>query len=146
MRIAAAAALLLVAACATQHAANPEVVIEQLSNVASAARHVTGPITLRYIVRVRNVASEPVTLKRLELNSVGTGAYNLAPLARALDMTIAPGSETSVEMVGSGQVVDWSVIGANGPVTLRAVLHLTAASGRWQTVLIQPVRSSTSAD
>jgi|SRR5205823_6133930 len=152
MRRCFAAILLLFAACAAQQlgrkspVAEPEIVIEQLSNVAPAARNVAGPISVHYRIRVRNVANEPVTLKRVDLGTVGYGSYNLSPLSRPFDVTIKPGSESSVEVWAPAQITDPSVTGANGPVTLRAVVLFDSSAGQLQTVVMQQVRSATAAD
>ncbi len=152
MRRRFAAILLLLAACAAQQlgrkspVAQPEIVIEQLSSVAPAARNVAGPISVHYRIRVRNVANEPVTLKRVDLVTVGNGSYNLGPLSRPFDVKIKPGSESSVELWGPARITDPSVAGANGPVTLRAIALFDSAAGQLQTVVTQPVRSSSAAD
>jgi hypothetical protein len=152
MRRSLAAILLLLAACAAQQlgrkspVAEPEIVIEQISNVAPAARNVAGGISVRYRIRVRTVAKEPVTLKRIDLVSVGYGAYNVGSLSRPFDVTIKPGSESSVEVFALGQILDPSIAGANGPVTLRAVMLFDSPLGQLQKVVTQQVRSLTAAD
>jgi hypothetical protein len=152
MRRHCAALLLLLAACSLQPAgrkspvAEPEIVIEQLSAVAPAARNVSGPISLHYRVRVRNVANEAVTLKRLDLSSVGFGSYSVGPFSRGFDVNIKQGGESDVELWVPGMIADPTVAGANGPVTLRAILLFDSASGQLQTVVTQQVRSATAAD
>jgi hypothetical protein len=121
----------------------PEVTIEQTSAVP---RQLFGPISLRYLVEVRNVAKEPLTLKRIDLNSIGVGAYNVGPMSRPFDVTIDPGKDVTVEMVGNGNVAISTVSGANGPVTLHLVLLFDSAAGSFQTVVNRPVRSSSAPD
>ena len=152
MRRRFAAILLLFAACAAQQlgrkspVADPEIVIEQLSSVAPAARNVAGNISVHYRIRVRNVANVEVTLKRVDLVTVGLGSYNLGSLSRPFDVPIKSGSESSVEVWASAQITDPSVTGANGPVTMRAVLLFNSAAGQLQAVVTQQVRSATAAD
>jgi hypothetical protein len=152
MRRGLAAVLLLLAACAAQQlgrksrVAQPEIVIEQLSSVAPAARNVTGGISVHYRIRVRNVANEPVTLKRVDLGTIGIGSYNLGPLSRPFDVKIKSGSESLVEVWAPAQITDPSIAGANGPVTLRAVVLFDSPAGQLQTVVTQQVRSSSAAD
>ncbi|HYU24334.1 MAG TPA: hypothetical protein VEO74_03950 [Thermoanaerobaculia bacterium] len=152
MRRPFAAILLLFAACAAQQlgrkspVAQPEIVIEQLSSVAPAARNVAGGISVHYRIRVRNVANEPVTLKRVDLVTIGYGSYNLGPLSRPFDVTIKSGSEASVEVWAPAQITDPSVAGANGPVTLRAIALFDSPAGQMQSVVTQQVRSATAAD
>ncbi|HEV2718968.1 MAG TPA: hypothetical protein VG323_03040 [Thermoanaerobaculia bacterium] len=144
--------LLCLAACSANQLsrkspiAEPEVVIEQTSNVAPAARNITGGITVRFRVRVRNVASEVVKLKRIDLRSIGIGSYTIDNISRSFDVAINPGSESAVEFWAPGYIADPSVSGANGPVTLRAVMLFDSQSGQLQTVVTQQVRSLTAAD
>lgn len=152
MRRLLAALFLFLAACSAQQlgrkspVTEPEIVIEQLSSVAPAARNLSGPITLHYRVHVRNVANETVTLKRVDLTSVGYGSYNVGPFSRAFDVAIKPGGESNVELWAPGSIADPSVTGANGPVTLRAIVLFDSASGQVQTVVTQQVKSASAAD
>ena len=57
----------------------PQILIRQLSNVAEAARHMTGNISVQYRVDVENRARFPITLKRIDVVTIGSGAYNLRP-------------------------------------------------------------------
>ncbi len=126
--------------------AEPEVVIEQISNIAPAARNISGGISVRYRVRVRNLANEVVTLKRIDLRSIGYGSYDIDPQSRPFDVSIKPGSESHVELWANGSISNPSITGANGPVTLRAVMLFDSPSGQLQTVVTQQVRSLTAAD
>lgn len=136
---------ILAAACASQQGSTakipePEVVVEQLSSVVPAARSIDGPLSLHYRVHVKNRAAEMVTLKRIDMNSVGYGSYSVDPTSRSFDLKVAAGAEDSVEFWTGGHIVDPSLTGANGPVTLRAVAHFEAPSGAFQTMVIQQVR------
>ena len=124
----------------------PEIVIEQISSVAPAARGISGGISVHYRLHVRNAANEPVTLKRVDLSSVGYGSYDIGPLSRPFDVTIAPGRESSVEFWAPAQISDPSITGANGPVTLRAIMLFDSPAGQLQTMVTQQVRSSTASD
>ena len=152
MRRAFAVLVLGLAACSANQLsrkspiAEPEVVIEQTSNVAPAARNITGGITVRFRVRVRNLANEVVTLKRIDMRSIGIGSYTIDGISQAFNVGIKPGSESAVEFWAAGFIADPSVTGANGPVTLRAVMLFDSASGQLQTVVTQQVRSLTAAD
>jgi hypothetical protein len=149
MRRGLAAILLFLAACAAQRLGGKspaEIEIEQLSSVAPAARNVSGGVSVHYRIRVRNVANEPVTLKRVDLVTIGFGAYNLGPLSRPFDVAIKPGSESLVEVWAPAQIQDPSVAGANGPVTLRVIALFDSPAGQMQTVVMQQVRSATASD
>lgn len=146
MRRAASLALLILAACATQQSGSkppvPEIAITQLSSVAPAARNVTGGVSVQYAVQVRNVDTQPLTLKRVDVNSIGYGAYSVPTQSRAFNVTIAPGTESTVEFWVPAQIVDPSIAGANGPVTMRVVVFFDSPAGPIQTMVTQQVRSS----
>jgi hypothetical protein len=143
---------LLVAACSAQQLGRkpplpePEVAIEQLSAVPVAARNVSGPLSVHYAVHVRNVAGQPITLKRIDLGTVGYGSYSVATQSRPFDATIEPGGESAVELWLPAQIVDPSLAGANGPVTIRAVLLFDSPAGQLQTSITRQVRSATAPD
>ena len=124
----------------------PEVAIEQLSSVAPAARNISGPLNVHFAVHVRNAANQPITLKRVDLGTVGYGAYSIGTQSRPFDVTIAPGAESAVELWMPAQIIDPSVAGANGPVTLHAVLLFDSPAGQMQTSVTRQVRSTTAAD
>jgi hypothetical protein len=124
----------------------PEVNIRQLSNVAEAARYVTGGISVQYRVDVTNVAKEPITLKRIDLQSMGYGAYDLAPTSRPFDVKIAPGQSAFVEMWGAASIETASIVGANGPVTLRGIMQFESAAGAFQSVVVRQVHANGSGD
>lgn len=53
---------------------------------------------LRYVVHITNPLSVPVTLKRMELRTQGTGAYRLNSEAFGLNRTIPPGGEATFRL------------------------------------------------
>ncbi len=57
-----------------------------------------GPIPLNYVVHITNPLSVPVTLKRMELRTQGTGAYRLYSEAFGLNRTIPPGGEATFRL------------------------------------------------
>jgi len=122
------------------------VAIEQLSAMPAAARNVSGPLSVHYAVHVRNVAGQPITLKRVDIGTVGYGAYNVAMQSRPFDAAIEPGGQSEVELWLPAQIVDPSLTGANGPVTIRAVLLFDSPAGQMQTSVTRQVRSATAPD
>jgi hypothetical protein len=135
--------VLLLAACASRGSKAPvtlpEVTIVQTGGVPSVARGITGPIPVRYAIRVQNQAKETITLKRIELSSVGAGAYTLSNASRPFDESIAPGAYKDVEIVANAVVQQQTILGANGPVTMRLILHFDSPLGGFQDVVVQQV-------
>lgn len=89
---------LLLAACASSgptvssSGSAPQVEIAQeVTGVETLAFR--GPIPLSYVIHIKNPLSVPVTLKRLELRTQGSGAYRLNAEAFGLSRTIPAGGE-----------------------------------------------------
>ena len=131
--------LLAVAACATRKSPGkrPDVTITQISGVPPAARWIEGGMSVRYLVRVRNNGTEPITLQRVNIETMGIGAYEVSHQS-AFKVQIQPDQ--------SGEVAFWAaaqrsqnVAGANGPVTLRVVASFDSPSGRFEDVTVQNV-------
>lgn len=108
-----------------------------------AARNITGGISISYAVRVRNQADQPITLKRVTVQSMTEGAYNVAPTSRPFDVKINPEQFEDVQFWVSAQTGS-SVVGANGPVTLRVVCEFDSAAGRFQEIVVRTVNDRTS--
>lgn len=133
--------LIAVTACATRKAPatgmRPDVVITQVSGVPAAARFESGAMSVRYRVRVLNKAKEPITLQRINIDSVGIGAYAVSHSA-PFDVSIDPSRSREVDFWAPTQRTE-NVTGANGPVTLRVVASFDAPAGRFEDVTVQNV-------
>lgn len=133
--------LIAVIACATRKAPKtamrPEVVITQVSGVPPVARFTTGAMSVRYRVRVLNNAKEPITLQRVNIDSLGIGAYVVNHSA-PFDVSIDPSRSREVDFWAPTERSE-NVSGANGPVTLRVVASFNAPGGRFEDVTVQNV-------
>lgn len=142
-KVLVAASLFVLAACASKPATTPvtrpEVTIVQTRGVVPAARYESGPITVKYAVRVANKAGQPITLKRIVAQSLGMGAYTLSSTSRPFNATIAPDGYQDVEFWANAVAEPSTVVGANGPVTLRLILHFESAAGPFEDVVVQQV-------
>jgi hypothetical protein len=135
-------ALLLAAACATNSAApgpDPDINIYQISRVAVGTEHDTGPISTQFAVEVKNKLTEPLSLRRVGLQSIGGGSYTLPSYSQGFNETIAPGETKRVAFWAPAYVSMNTMAGANGPVTLRASLEFEAGGRKFQKVEIQNV-------
>jgi hypothetical protein len=140
MRKAALAALLLTACASTRatvQITKPEMRIVQTSAIPAAARHVAGNIPVSYALRVANRSDETITLKRVTLQSVGAGAYSVST-SLPFDVTIAPSQYQIVEF-SAGAVASTSVVGVNGPVSLRVIAHFNSSVGEFDEIVVQQV-------
>jgi len=135
-------ALFLLAACATDSAApgpEPDINIYQISRVAAGTEHDTGPVSAQFAVEVKNKLTEPLSLRRVAVQSIGGGAYTLRPYSQSFNETIAPGETKRVSFWAPAFVDMNTVGGANGPVTLRASLEFEAGGKKFQKVEVQNV-------
>jgi hypothetical protein len=143
MRAMIAVLSLLMACCSLQSAGKsglpePSVELNQISRVADPQHNMTGPLSVKFQVTVQNNAGQPIVLRRVDLQSIGFGSYNLSG-SQPFDVSIGPGATESVAFWASGSIDTSSMNGANGPVTLRASLQFDSAAGGFQTTVIRSV-------
>ena len=119
----------------------PEIQITQLSNVAEAARNITGPISVQYRVAIQNRAKVPITIKRVDVISIGSGAYNLRPTSTAFNVPLSPGEASAVEFWAPASISDPTILGANGPVTVRTTVYYDSPLGASQSIVVQQVHA-----
>lgn len=118
----------------------PEIEIAQISSVPAAARHVTGGVPVQYALRVGNRSAEPIRLVSVSLVSIGSGAYNVSG-SSSFKTSIQPDQEETVEFWMPAYVSNPTIIGANGPVTLRATVHFEGPGGKFQEVVVRQVNA-----
>jgi len=78
-----------------------------------------GPINLQYQLTISNPTNEPVTLRRIDLSSIGPGAYTLhtgTPITR----TIPAGGTTTIALSAWGRA-SGGYLRSEEPVTIRGV-------------------------
>lgn len=145
MRVPIVALMLVAAGCASQRAAtvDPEITIVQTSSISPAATQVTGAISVEYAMKVKNTLDHAITLRRLDMVSQGYGAYTLQPMSTPFDIPIEPGNSTTVRVVAPAHIDIASMIGANGPVTLRATVQFASPAGGFRTIVVQNVHTQT---
>ena len=117
----------------------PTVELVQLSSIPFAARHVLGGVPVQYAMRVGNRSRGPITLKQVTVVSMGMGAYDVEQTSRPFSTMIAPDDDQVVEFWVPANITLSTVMGANGPVTLRATLHFDSPEGQFQEIVIRQV-------
>ena len=144
-KLAAAAAVLLLAACSLNHSAgskvpDPEVRLDQTSTMPAAAEYVTGGIPVSFRLTVTNRAAIPITLKRVEVSSVGqAGGYLVQQTTVPFNVTLPPGASDSVNFTVAAVNAGLNVTGANEPVTIRVTSVYDTSEGGLQNVVIRQV-------
>jgi hypothetical protein len=116
----------------------PEVTVVQLGGVPGAARHVDGGLPINYRIQVSNKAEETITLKNLTVVSMGRGAYEVPQTSRPFSLTVKPDQSGTADFWVPANTSS-SILGANGPVTLRIVAHFDSAVGQFDEIVIQQV-------
>lgn len=117
----------------------PDVRITQTSRVPEVAAHQSGPISVRYRVDLGNRSKENIKVKRIDLQSLGEGAYSLPALTRPFAVELKPGESKFVELWGPAYIIDPTILGANGPVTIRLTVYYNTPAGPTQSVTIRQV-------
>jgi hypothetical protein len=138
------ALLLVAAACSTNTAGSkipePEVTLEQTSSVPGAAEYVTGGMPVNLRMGVTNRAAVSITLKRVDVTSVGeTGGYVVPQTSRPFNVVIAPGGSDSVGFTVAAVAQGMNITGANEPVTIRVTSIFDSPEGTLQTIVIRQV-------
>ncbi|HEX6177666.1 MAG TPA: hypothetical protein VF057_04865 [Thermoanaerobaculia bacterium] len=146
----AAAILVLATSCsssqstgsdaATLKVVKPAIEIDQISSVPAAARHVTGGVPIQYAMRIGNRSGEALTLKSVSLVSVGSGAYNVSG-STSFGKQIEPDQEQTFEFWMPASISNPTIVGANGPVTLRATVYFKSSAGNFQETIIRQVNA-----
>jgi hypothetical protein len=145
MRIAtlAAAVALLLAGCQTASVdeisaqiIRPEIAVYQISNQPIAAQHVSGIGSVQLRLRVINKSAEQLTLDRVQLESVGFGAFTLRSSTQNVSRRVEPDQFANVDFWVPVEFQD-TIIGNNGPVTVRGIAYFSSAVGRFQQVFVQ---------
>jgi hypothetical protein len=126
----------------------PELLIEQLSSVPVAARHVEGGLPVQYHLTVLNHAGEPITLKQVNIVSMGYGAYDVPSTSRPFKSVVQPDQTSGVDFWVPANIAvgNASLVGANGPVTLRVTAYFDSPDGQFQQIVVQQVNANTGVD
>ena len=148
-KLAVIAALLLVVvsmtACVTNNTSgskvpSPEVKLDQTSTVPGAAEYVTGGLPVSFRMQVTNRAAIPITLKRVEVTSIGeAGGYRVPQSQVPFNVTLTPGASDSVNFTISAISDGMNVTGVNEPVTIRVTSVYETAEGTLQNIVIRQV-------
>jgi hypothetical protein len=140
-----AVALLLLSACAINNSRvdliPPEFRLMQITNVGEVARHMTGGLSVGFHAEILNRSSETLTLRRIQLESMGEGAYYLPSTTRPFDLPVPPDQVAAVEMWVPANILRQTIAGANGPVTIRAKVEFDSADGMFQKIYVQQVNA-----
>lgn len=135
--------LLLAAACASAGGgagiAKPKVQIIARTSLANLAPTMATAIAVHYELRITNVAEVPVTLKRVDLDSMAGGGFEVAAKTRLFDVAIPPGETRSVDFDTTAFINDPLSFESRAPVAIRAQALFDSPQGKLQTSVQQRV-------
>ena len=112
--------------------ARPDVGV-QLANSIFFGSGTTAPAT--FDVVVRNNATVPLTLRRLEIASPGMAEYTIVPQSRIYSETIPPGETKNITYFGTART-NVSRLNPTEPLSVRAILDFEASGVRFREILL----------
>jgi hypothetical protein len=98
-----------------------------------------GPVSVQYQLAVENPTNQPVTLRRLELQSVSDGAYRLRTDSTVLNLPIPPGGHVTVPL-SAWAYARGGYLRAEEPVSIRTIGWFEGPSGRFSKGAIDMLR------
>ncbi len=130
---------LLLAACAHQQNVKilePEIALVQLNGPVDVG-YATGPTQVQFGARIANRSSEPITLRRIEIQSVGTGSYQLRREAFPFNEKIGPGQFSNVTFWAHAYAYSMSRDRQPSaePVTVRSILYFESPAGNFHQIV-----------
>ncbi|MGK2858662.1 MAG: hypothetical protein ACSLFQ_15785 [Thermoanaerobaculia bacterium] len=111
----------------------PELALRQLGGPGLAGSQVTGPMSVNFRIAVYNPSGETITLKRLNFSTIGQGAYEIENASRPFENAIGPDQTIEVETWLPANS-EGSIIGNNGPVTMRVTAYFDSEVGQFRKV------------
>jgi hypothetical protein len=138
-RIMLFAALLLAACASSKNNATiikPEIELVQLQAPVDVG-YATGPTQIQFGVRVANRSAEPITLRRIEIQSVGSGSYQLRKEFFPYNEQIAPDGFTTVTFWahGYGYATDRGRTPSAEPVNIRGIIYFDSPAGSFHQIV-----------
>ena len=139
-KFAVLAALLLSACSSNTHLTStgllkPEIALAQLGGT-SFMMEMGGQLSIGYNMQVRNRSGEPITLRRLELQTMGSTPYLIRRIPLYFKEPIAPG-ETRIMQFSVDALSRGGRTASAEPVTLRGIAYFESPTGAFQTVFVQ---------
>lgn len=141
------ALLLFLGACASMNDTvsliPPDLYVEQIGRTThsgrdAALRPVMGGAPVNLSFAIRNNSAEVITLKRIELMSVTEGAYSVPESARPFHLAIAPDLISEVRFWVPAYVQN-TIVGGQGPVTLRVIAYFDSPAGPFRKIYMRVV-------
>ena len=131
---------IVLAGCATStQSSGPNVTI-QLAQVNSAPDifYYAGPVNIQYQVSITDPTNEPLTLTRLDLQSVGPGAYSVRTESTPMNLKVAPNATTNYLISVWGRARG-GYLAADEPVSIRGTAYFKGPSSSFVKIFTQNI-------
>jgi hypothetical protein len=123
---------LLLAGCASGPAEDPNApnITLHLSPYQDALNdyRFSGPVNIQFALSMTNTSNQPVTLDRIEIRTVGSGAYTIRPTTTSINVNLGPGESRSMPISVWGYARGGQM-SSTEPVTLRGTAYLRGPAG-----------------
>lgn len=146
-KLIALAALLIAAACTSgnqlsqtaAHIPTPDITIISRTDLTNVPTVASG-VEAHFEFRIVNQAEVPITLKRIEMGSLGGGGIAIESKNRPFNIVIPPHSVASADFMTTALISDPSSYSGRSPIQVRATCLFDSAEGSLQKVVQQQVR------
>jgi hypothetical protein len=117
--------LFLFACASSNQSSNGPNVSIQLGQVAQAndVFYFRGPVNIQYQVSINNPTNEELTLTRLDLQTIGPGAYSLRANGTPMNLKVPPNS-TAQYLISVWGYSSGGYLRSSEPVTIRGTAYL----------------------
>ena len=93
-----------------------------------------GRLSIPYVIEVTNTSAIPIELERVQLRTIGAGAYEMSETVNIEPQQIAPGATRQITFTAWG-FSNGGSMNASIPTTVRAIAHFTSGNGRFRKVV-----------
>ncbi len=123
---------LLLAGCASSppddpNAPNVTVHLDQYE-MAPGAFQFGGSVNVRFAMSITNATKDPVKLNRVEIRTVGSGAYTIPTTSTPMNIDLGPGEAKTMTLSLWGRSRGGQ-LAAQEPVSIRGLAYLTGPKG-----------------
>lgn len=104
----------------------------------------SGNIELKYALRINNLAAEPITLRQIQIQTVGVeGPYYMPQRSYFFREQVTAGTERAVEFFAKAHSQgDRYKIDAQSPVSVRVIAYFEAPKGNFRQTFITNIGQS----
>ena len=143
----AVSALIIFTACASgtgisqnaAHIPQPQITIASLTDLTNVPTLPSG-INVHYQFRIVNEAEVPITLRSINLDSLGGGGISLQSKTRQYTTVIQPHTAQSVDFLTTAYINNPNEYSSRSPIQIRAVALFDSPEGSLQKVVQEQIR------